>query len=62
MPRKKFVIAPDAARRRVDCTKFSFNGGAPRCDVLNHPWCLAPGKAPEACKFRIPEKDDGQTD
>lgn len=62
MPRKKFKIAPDAAVRRVDCRHYSFDGGTPRCDVLNHPWCLAPGKAPEACKFRIPEKDNGQTD
>lgn len=54
MPRKKFVIAPDAARRHVDCAKYSFNGGAPRCEVLNHPWCLAPGQAPETCAFRPP--------
>lgn len=67
MPRAKFKLAPDAARRRVDCRSYSFNGGAPRCDALTHPWCLAPGHAPESCKFRKPrdpqpEAENGQTD
>ena len=54
MPRKKFRPAPDAARRRVICEHYSFNGGAPRCGALNHPWCLAEGEAPESCRFRKP--------
>lgn len=55
MPRKKFTMAPDAARRRVVCGYYDFNGGAPRCAALTHPWCLAPGEAPESCRFRIPK-------
>ena len=56
MPRKKFVMAKDAASRTVDCACYSFNGGAPYCDALTHPWCLAPGEAPSSCKFRIPSE------
>lgn len=62
MPRKRFVLAPDAARRQVKCEHYDFNSGAPRCRALTHPWCLAPGTGPEACKFRNPPKeaaDDG---
>lgn len=55
MPRKKFRLAPDAASRVVDCTKYSFNGGAPRCDALLHPECLAVGKSPLSCSFRVPK-------
>lgn len=72
MPRKKFTIAPDAARRQIDCENYSLNGGSPRCAALNHPWCLAPGEAPETCAFRSPKQQeptrkkrrhaDGQTD
>lgn len=60
MPRKRFELAKDAASRRVDCKHYSLNGGAPRCDALNRPWCLAPGQAPETCSFRVPkeEKDE----
>ena len=54
MPRKRFELAKDAAARRVDCVHYSLNGGAPRCDALTNPWCLAPGRAPEACSFRKP--------
>lgn len=54
MPRKKFTLAPDAAARTVDCACYSLNGGAPRCDALTHPWCLAPGESPLSCRFRIP--------
>lgn len=56
MPRKKFEMAKDAASRTVDCKCYSFNSGAPRCDALTHPWCLAPGEAPSSCKFRIPSE------
>lgn len=55
MPRKRFTMAPDAARRRVECGHYDLNGGAPRCKALTHPWCLAPGEAPESCRFRIPK-------
>lgn len=58
MPRKKFTLAPDAAARRIVCGHYSLNGGAPRCDALTHPWCLAPGEAPEICKFRIPPEPE----
>lgn len=58
MPRKKFRMAPDAARRRIVCDNFEFNGGAPYCKALTHPWCLAPGEAPESCRFRIPEAQE----
>lgn len=58
MPRKKFKPAPDAAARRVDCKNYSFNGGAPSCSTLNHPWCLAAGHAPEACSFRKPKEEE----
>lgn len=54
MPRKAFRLAPDAASRRVDCDCYHFNEGAPWCDALNHPWCLAPGESPLSCKFRKP--------
>lgn len=56
MPRKKFVLAPDAAARRVDCECYDLNGGAPRCRALLHPDCLAPGKSPLTCKFRKPKQ------
>ena len=59
MPRKKYVPAPDAARRRVDCEHYSFNAGAPRCKALTHPWCLAAGEAPEICRFRVPKETQG---
>lgn len=62
MPRKRFVIAPDAARRRVDCKHYSLNGGAPRCSALTHPWCLAPGEAPGTCAFRVPKEDEEATE
>lgn len=67
LPRKKFKLAPDAARRRVNCTSYDFNNGAPFCSALTHPWCLAQGKSPEACKFRNPrdpepEAEDGEAD
>ena len=55
MAREKFTLAPDAAARDVNCEHYSLNGGAPRCAVLNHPWCLAPRYAPSACKFRDPK-------
>lgn len=58
MPRKKFTMAPDAARRRIECGHYSFNGGAPRCAALTHPWCLAPGEAQESCRFRIPKETE----
>ncbi|MBR3331667.1 MAG: hypothetical protein IKG25_10780 [Mogibacterium sp.] len=58
MPRKRFTMAPDAARRRVECGHYDFNGGAPRCAALTHPWCLAPGEAPETCKFKIPKETE----
>lgn len=61
MPRKKFTLAPDAAARKVDCTHYSLNGGAPRCDALTHPWCLAPGHAPASCSFRVPNKPEGRS-
>ena len=54
MPRKQFKLAPDAASRRVECTSYRFNGGAPQCMALNHPYCLAPGGSPLSCKFRTP--------
>ena len=60
MPRKKFVLAPDAASREIMCDNYCFNGGSPSCKVLTHPWCLAPGEAPAACKFRVPL--DAQTE
>lgn len=54
MKRLRFKLAPDAASRVVDCAHYRFNGGAPACDALTHPWCLAVGSAPAACRFRIP--------
>lgn len=61
MPRKRFEIAKDAAARRVDCKHYSMNNGAPRCTALTHPWCLAPGHAPESCSFRKPKEDADET-
>ena len=61
MPRKKFRLAPDAARRKVDCESYAFNNGAPSCRALNYPWCLAPGHAPESCSFRKPKEDADET-
>ena len=55
MPRKAFRLAPDAAARVVDCEKYDLNNGAPRCDALTHPWCLAPGESPLSFKFRVPK-------
>lgn len=54
MKRLKFKLAPDAAQRSVDCTHYRFNDGTPSCEALTHPWCLAVGSAPAACRFRIP--------
>ena len=54
MARRKFVMAPDAAARRVECGHYEFNAGAPRCKALNHPWCLAVGESPLSCSFRCP--------
>ena len=55
MPRKQFKMAPDAAQRRIECGHFNFNGGAPFCRALTHPWCLAPGESQLTCRFRTPE-------
>ena len=55
MPRKQFKMAPDAAQRRIECGHFNFNGGAPFCRALTHPWCLAPGESQTTCRFRTPE-------
>ena len=60
MPRKKFSIAPDAAARRVDCTRYDPNGGAPRCRVCNHPWCLAPGESQLTCGFYEPPTTEAE--
>ena len=57
MPRKQFKLASDAASRVVDCEKYDFNAGAPKCDALNHPWCLAPGGSPLSCSFRVPRTE-----
>ena len=54
MPRKKFSLAPDAAARRIECQHYDLNNGAPRCNVCNHPWCLAPGESQFTCAFRDP--------
>lgn len=54
MARKKFVMAPDAAGRRVECGHYEFNAGAPFCKALNHPWCLAVGESPMTCSFQTP--------
>lgn len=54
MPRKKFRMAPDAARRRIICGNYVFNEGAPYCKALTHPWCLAPGESQATCKFSAP--------
>ena len=54
MPRKKFVLAPDAAARQGECNHYEFNGGAPRCRALTHPWCLAPGESQLTCRFHAP--------
>lgn len=62
MARKPFKLAPDAAARRVECEHYEFNGGAPSCRALNHPYCLAPGSSPMACSFRKPPEagNDGE--
>lgn len=60
MPRKRFEIAKDAAARRVDCAHYSLNDGAPRCDALTHPWCLAAGKSPGTCSFRQPKEETNE--
>ncbi len=54
MPRKKFSLAPDAAARRIECQHYDLNNGAPRCNVCNHPWCLAPGESQFTCAFHDP--------
>lgn len=59
MPRKKFRMAPDAARRLIACDNFRFNGGAPFCTALTHPWCLAHGESQTTCKFRKPPATEG---
>lgn len=64
MSRKKFRMAPDAARRRIVCDNFEFNGGAPYCKALTHPWCLAPGESMATCRFvkpPEPKKDESRT-
>lgn len=54
IPRKQFKLAPDAADRRVECESYHFDNGAPRCDKLNHPYCLGVGASPLSCNFREP--------
>lgn len=59
MPIKRFIIAPDAAARRVQCEYYEFNGGAPKCKVRMQPWCLAIDSSPEACAVcKPPEAAD----
>ena len=62
MSRKRFVMAPDAAARKIECEHYRFNNGSPQCKVLTHPWCLAVGGSPLACSFRTPPEaeDDGE--
>ena len=62
MPRKQFKPAPDAARREVKCGNYDFNGGAPRCRALTHPWCLAVGQSPMSCTFREPPTVEAKAD
>ena len=57
MPRRKFRMAPDAAQRDIRCEHYDFNGGAPICRALTHPWCLAPGQSQATCKFRKPPEE-----
>ena len=62
MTRKRFIMAPDAAAREVRCGNYRFNGGAPQCTALTHPWCLAPGESPLSCKFRVPEAEEPEAE